>query len=192
MANLTRCTSCDSNACQGCDNCNGTCQDKAQLVSKKLGTFSFRSSPPIATDQVFLSDAEWNNLITYIKNAYNISQANPGTGDGVYNGESLYAGKAYNNEFMSANMWNGAYARMLYLTTGDGTLNTSEKKTGGPDGDIVRAKYFTQLQNYANNSLKTLYCDSSCQGVCNNCNSQTKTESYCCSCDTCQNDNPTN
>lgn len=175
------CSSCDLDACQNCDNCNGKCQDSKQKISNENGTFSFRSKS-LEKDQPFLTAAEWNKLIDYIKDGYELSNAINTTGDTAYNGKNLRAGKKYENEFMSANMWNGAYARMKYLSTGSNNLGSAEK-TGGPNGDIILASYFTDLEDYANYNFKTTYCDGSCESSCNICNSEKTT--YCCSCNVC-------
>lgn len=172
------CASCDGNACQGCDSCNGACQDNAEKVSKELGTFEFRKGG-LDTNDLFLTKEEWNSLITYIKKGYDLGGASGGDAD--YNGEVI---RVNSGDYMTANRWNGAYARMKWLSTNNNSLGGQEKERG----QLILADYFTDLENYANNSFKTTWCDGSCEFSCNSCDSETEIETYeyCCSCDSCE------
>lgn len=101
--------------------------------------------------------------------------------DGVYtyNGLSIKAGQEEGNEFMSANMYNGAIAKMRWATLEDGSPGSYEKQ-GGANGDIIYASYFTALENYATNEFKVNYCN-----TCNSCNICNNNCEGCDDCNTC-------
>lgn len=191
MADLTKCNSCDScnsclTSCNSCNSCNGNCQSNKQLISSKLGKFCFRnntSNNRLAKDDLFLTEDEWNKLITFIYNGYNLagspnkSQAN-----------SVNTFKVDDIKMMKASMFNGAMQKMNYASTNSNTVPSGYKKEGGPNGDIVYASYFRDLEDYTNTVFKSVYCDdcNSCEGClsCNSCQSgQCSTSSYCCACD---------
>ena len=190
MAGCESCNSCNgvcNNSCNSCNSCNasceGTCQDSKQKASQGIGyPFKFRNKN-LDTNHSFLTTQEWNSLLDYISNGYGLKGNPLSSAKGSvynYNGQSIKAGAEYGNEFMSANMYNGAIAKMRYATSGNGSPGSYEK-TGGPNGDIIYASYFTALEEYASgDSFKVNYCNScdscnscvtTCEGGCNSCNS---------------------
>lgn len=179
------CNTCQNcNSCNDCNTCQYRCQLNAQTVSSECqNTFKFRDKA-IEDNSLFLSADEWNSLIKYIYNGYKLQDYFDYSQDyfSTYNGKDIRAGKSFNNEFMSANMFNGAYAKMKYLGTGNSSLGNWKKK-GGPEGDIIRAKYFNDLQEYANTEMK-IQKGTRCV-TCNNCNSCDSCEG----CNTCNGDN---
>ena len=144
-------------------------------------------------DDLFLTQQEWDNFLDYIANGYDLEGSpHNGYGSGVYtyNNKSI---KAKDNTFMTANMYNGAISKMRWVSEEERAPGEYEK-SGGFDGDIIKAKYFRDLEDYYNKNFKSKYCDdcNSCEACdsCNDCESGQCTESpYCCSCDTCESDN---
>ena len=164
-------------ACQDCDSCNssceGSCEENKQSVSEAIGEFYFRGTTySLDTDSKFLTAQEWNNLIDKIVAAYSLGGLNA-EGVDKYNNQSIRAGIEYDNEFMTANMWNGAYIRMKWATTNNDSFD-DKKKTGGSSGDIIYAKYFTELEKYFNDEFKVNYCDE-----CDDCDSCDNDHSCC-------------
>lgn len=196
------CQNCNStcngscNSCNSCNTCNsscqGACQSNKQSVSNAIGRFCFRkntTSTRLAKDDTFLTNLEWNNLLSKIVQGYSL-KGQPLSMD-VYNYQNKSIAAGGDNLFMSAHMYNGAIAKMRYGTTGNGSPGSYEKQ-GGPTGDIIYAKYFRDLEDYFNNEFSVNYCNtcdncnacnSSCQGcnTCNNCNSCEGNDS-CCEC----------
>lgn len=183
------CNSCDS--CNICNSsCEGSCENNKQLVSNtSIGTFCFRKnsngnrlkggtevSNPSDAD-LFLTANEWNKLISKIESAYRLSSDLPDTGADKYQGKDIKAGVQYNNEFMTAFMFDGAITRMKYATNG----STSPGNSGKQKEDVIYASYFRDLEDYFNNSFKIYYCNS-----CNNCNSCNSSCQGCNSCNNCQ------
>ena len=115
----------------------------------------------------------------YISSGYSL-KGNPlalySNGVYTYNNLSIKAG-VNNNIFMSANMYNGAIAKMRYASTGEGTPGEYQK-SGGANGDIIYASYFNDLEDYANNNFKVNYCNT-CQ-VCNGCYNYCQGNNSCC------------
>lgn len=210
MGSKTVCNSCDTcnsclTNCNSCNICNGSCQSSAQLISKKLGKFCFRCNQNqtnninkrLEKDDLFLTDNEWNSLIQRLYDAYNLKGSphqNYANGVYTYDTKDTRAGQTYNNVFMSANMYNGAIAKMRWTTEQSNTAG-SYTKSAGNDGDIIKAEYFRDLEDYANTKFSSPYCDNcvSCQGClsCNSCQSgQCKTTTIsCCTCEGCNSGN---
>ena len=177
------CNSC--NTCNTCDSsCQGTCQSSKQKVSDKLGSFQFRNKE-LQSNNSFLTAEEWNSLLQYIENGYGL-EGNPlapyKNGVYTYKDLSIRAGSEH-NLFMSANMYNGAIAKMRWASLNEGTPGEYERTSG----DIIYASYFTALQNYANNNFKVNYCNT-CDN-CNSCNSKCQGCNSCNSCNSCQGTN---
>ena len=188
-----KCNSC--NGCQTCNaSCEGSCQNNKQKVSQisSIGSFYFRNGKSAINLQndTFLTSDEWNRILDYINKGYSLT-GNPLSSTNVYtyNNLSIKAGKEYSNEFMSANMFNGAIAKMRKSTVGSETPGTYVKK-GGANGDIIYAKYFKDLEDYFNNEFSVNYCNTcnSCNGCdtsCNGCNSCNGTCQSCQGNDSC-------
>ena len=163
---------------------NNPCDEKRQ----RIGDFKFRDSS-IQKDSLFLTSTEWNSLIQHVLNGYNQRKnTNIDIDDfSIYtsceNYNEIRAGEEYGNTFMSADMFNGILAKMKWLTT-NGVSNTLPEEEGkfGDEypylrkmvpNDIIYAKYFDDLQNYANNlthQIETTICFSGVTSSCCGCN----------------------
>jgi hypothetical protein len=181
--------------------------------------FSFRetgiSNNQNSNTSLFLSADEWNKLITFVYEAYQMrlyydnskkefsdytNAAKYEANNTEYKGD-IRAGAEYNNgrnAFMTAHMANGILAKMYYFQEEQhDSLNTYGKK-GGPSGDIITAEYFNYLSEYANNlEIKkgdrcAIKCNS-CQDCddCQVCNVNVcETTTTCQGCNSCDTDNP--
>lgn len=115
MATYDRyCSSCDngceaSNTCNKCNSCelcnNTTCEEKCILIQafcspegsgQSAGGFSFKQC--VASNETFLTKANWNRLIKYINDAYNKGDKKDGGDSGLPESDD--------NTFMTAEMFN--------------------------------------------------------------------------------------
>lgn len=188
MSTEWNCSRCNV-SCNGCDSCNscniviGLCSSN-QKASSYLGEFKWGNSrTTLKQDDIFFTRNEWNSLISYIENAYQLGSQHSAwnTYQNTYN-ENIRAND--NNEFMTAVMYNEAYRRMKNLSKDNRntTYNIVEK-----DETIVTHELFNNLYSLANSfELHKYQCNgcnscNSCQGGCNSCNScQGGYTSYCC------------
>lgn len=158
------------------------CESSAQAV----GEFKFRGET-IKKDDMFLSADEWNKVVEHIFNAYNQREDYNASIDDfiVYsnceNNDIIKAGLEYDNEFMSADMFNGVLAKAKYFNEKNSNISTGfgpdypNLKKMIPDVDVVYAKYFNELEKYVSNMKHP-------KGSCINCNTGLIT---CCGCDNC-------
>lgn len=167
--------------CEVCNSCQDGCEKSFQKISAIKGEqFYFRDyyGETFERNDKFLTAEEWNRLITYIIEGYELI-GNVTTEDSYkYNDEAIYAKGVSDPEYydgkgqtiMTANMYNGALAKMEFL---------SGEKPSNPisSGDLIQANYFNNLQEYANeyfglkNGSTGRYCED-CQG--------TNQATYCC------------
>ena len=139
---------------------------------------------------MFLSADEWNKVVEHIFNAYNQRKDYDSSIDDfiVYsnceNNDIIKAGLEYDNEFMSADMFNGVLAKAKYFNENNSDISTQSGQFGSkypslkkmtPDVDIIYAKYFTDLEKYISDMKHPA-------GSCIKCNSGLIT---CCGCDHC-------
>lgn len=186
------CQSCDS-GCQSCDDCNScqncqeACQNSAQLVSRFNGDLKVRGKTYVSRGDDFFTSNEWNAIIEYIVNGYDLQDYfNKTEAFYQYNGEDVRAGSRYGNEYMSANMYNGAIAKMRYLTSQSGTPGAYARSSG----DYIYADYFNDLLDYANDEFSIragTRCEHSCM-YCNRCDNSCEGVDSC-TCESCQGDN---
>lgn len=197
------CNTCNScltcNTCQGCVNCNvcnrncngpsngcldceSFCETGYQIVSNRVGKFSWGVST--AKDAKFFSLNTWNKIITYINRAYSA-----GSKSSVSNGS--YISKD-TNTFMTAEKFNEVSDALFSLGGNNSNYNQrtvyavgSSKK---PDGDIIYGSYFVELVDQANKlKYKRSQCDE-CNTACNNCD-ECEGCNICQSCNICQTGN---
>lgn len=210
MAYDSYCASCNvgcesTNSCNKCNSCelcnNPSCEEKCILLQafcgpegsgQSVGGFSFNQC--VSSDQLFLTKANWNRLITYINNAYARGSKSSGGSSGLPSSDT--------NIFMTAAMFN----KVSDALGGLGSSGPNYNVTGGYNGDIILGSYFTNLESYAN-TLKYKYtqcdrCNTSCDVTCKDCqfcnvencgacngSCQAHSPSYgssCESCDSCQ------
>lgn len=142
------CNSCQTcNTCNRCHSCQYRCQLSAQIVSQECSnSFSFRNET-LKKDDLFLTAEEWNRLISYIHSGYDLQDNYNSSLEefSKYQGKDIRAGKSYNNEFMSAHMFNGAFAKMKYLGSNDSSLGSDQRNPG----EVIKASYFNDLETYA-------------------------------------------
>lgn len=173
------------------------CKKNAQAIKS---SFYFRDSQQkIKKDDTFFTEQEWNNLISHIYKAYDERKDYTSDEDEfiIYsnceNNNNIKAGKEYKNEFMSADMFNGALAKMRYFNEKNNKLpknnyyedENCENAFGNEypylkqmkaSVDIIYAEYFNDLQKYANNLKHPV-------GSCVSCNVN---DIRCCGCEGCQ------
>ena len=199
------CESTDScNRCNSCQKCNhATCEEKCILIQsfcgpegsgQSAGGFSFKQC--VASNETFLTKANWNRLIKYINNAYKKGNKKNGGSSGLPVSDS--------NDFMTAEMFNKVSSALGGLGSAGPNLKVypvgSKEK---PEGDIILGSYFTSLESYADAlQYTTLQCDKcndscnvtckECQlcngnGNCNSCNGscEAHSPSYSRSCESC-------
>ena len=163
---VTTCNRCES-SCQGSSGCltRQTFCQACQNASEWQGRFQWNQC--VSSNEFFISNSEWNRIISYINNAY-------GRG---YGGESEPLDKD-NNDFMTAKSFNDV-SNALFGLGG----NSSGGKQTVSTNDIIYGYYFENLEDQANNlKYKTSQC-SSCNTSCNvSCDS-------CQSCNRCQSKN---
>ena len=162
------------NKCNSCELCNNTtCEEKCILIQsfcgpegsgQSAGGFSFKQC--VASNETFLTKANWNRLIKYINNAYKKCNKKNGGSSGLPVSDS--------NDFMTAEMFNKVSSALGGLGSAGPNLKVypvgSKEK---PEGDIILGSYFTSLESYAD-ALKytTLQCDKcndSCNVTCTGC-----------------------
>jgi hypothetical protein len=150
---------------------------------------------------LFLTAQQWNNFITFIYEAYcygekNNAWGNPkkdtaefeefvtyGDNDMDIRAGQVQGKKQGTQDFMYADMYNGALKKMHYLANKN--TNTTDDVSSG---DIIYAETFNILRDYALNKFKlnSKQCDEcnvGCQGCddCNDCvNAQCNTPQECC------------
>ena len=166
------------NKCNSCEKCNNTtCEEKCILVQafcsddgsgQTVGEFSFNQC--VSSDEMFLTKANWNRLITYINKAYakGNSLLNGGTG-----GDSGLP-ESDTNIFMTASMFNKVSDALGGLgSEGPGYKVYAVGDEKKPEGDIILGSYFTSLESYANSLLYTTTqcdtCNTSCDVTCKEC-----------------------
>lgn len=211
---MSGCQSCDScqhntcsfcNSCQACDtNCNGSSCNSSQAFcsngKQSAGGFSFGQC--VSSNELFLSKANWNKLLSYINAAYAKGSASVSnkarSGSGVTSGSqggSSGVPSSDSNTFMTASMFNAVSSALGKLgSAGPGYYVYPVGSTAKPEGDIVLGSYFEGLQKYANNlQLKTTQCDdcnAGCNTQCNTCLKCDKNDN-CGKCDgACQSNSP--
>ena len=214
MASDTYCSDCNvacesTNSCNKCNSCqkcnNTTCEETCILVQsfckttgQDVGGFSFRQC--VASNETFLTKANWNRLIKYINDAYNKGDEQDGGKSGLPESDD--------NIFMTAEIFNKVSAALGGLgSTGPNFKVYPVGSVEKPEGDIILGSYFVSLESYAD-ALKytTSQCDKcndscdvtckECQlcndnGNCGGCNNgcQAHSPSYgstCESCDSCE------
>lgn len=184
------CTACISGCNSGCNTCNscniviGLC-NSCQTASEYLNDFNWtdnekhttRSTLTASTDTFFTKN-EWNSLINYIKNAYNLGTKH--SASAAYKADSsLRANET--NLYMKATMYNEAYTRMKNLVKD----NRETSYTIVNPNDIIYAETFNNLRALANSfQLHPYQCNNcvtcnSCED-CIGCNSCEGVTSYCC------------
>lgn len=180
-------------ACVNCEKCNGSCEicnaetickvNGSQLASMAVGSFVWNDDMnELSENDIFLTASEWNRFIEKIYKAYEAGErwcayGPPEEKPGIkkfsqYNGKDIRAGTEYGHEHMTANMYNGAIAKMRYLTEGKGSPPKSYTKyavgdENKPEGDIITATAFNLLTKYQRETmkLKSDQCDS-CNNYC--------------------------
>ena len=174
MASYNRyCSSCNAgceavnscNKCNSCEKCNNAgCEETCILIQsfcnttgQSVGSFSFNQC--LASNEMFLTKANWNRLITYINNAYAKGSKKSGGSSGLPPSDT--------NDFMTADMFNKVSAALGGL----GSSGPSKRVT--KDVDIVLGSYFTSLESYASSLKYTTSqcnkCNASCDVTCKEC-----------------------
>lgn len=166
-----------SNQCSGCISAQNFCKN-IQSASHYLGDFNWHDAnwPPdgrnqtLKKDDYFLSKIEWNGLINYIKNAYNLGNINQ-SNRFLENEEKELKADELTNPVITAAMFNSVCWKMQELGNSNMDENILVNKN-----DIVYASTFNQLRDFANNfKLNEGQCDS-CNISCNNSHSCCETE----------------
>lgn len=152
------CEKCDD-GCQVCDTCQRGCQSSQAFCavgSQVVGSFSFNQD--LDTDDEFFTKANWNRLITYIRNAYSKGRKQNGGDSGLPSSDS--------NQFMTADMFNKVSAAL-------GGLGSSGPRRRVTKEQIIYGSYFKDLESYADSlEYKSNQCDScnsSCDVTCLGC-----------------------
>ena len=201
----TSCNSCNEcqacNKCQTCNICETYCQS-SQKASSYIKTFqkfysyefdkdnNYKASCLNQGQTITIKASDWNNLISFIKQAYSLGTL--GKTDKVPVLSSVQKAQVISHTDYNQ------VAQAFEL--GSKALNITVK-----ENDIIYGTYFSQLQDYAINSFLLMpnqcnnknqchpdtecnacqACNSNCQ-ACNNNN-----KSNCCNCNTCQKGNKT-
>lgn len=139
--------------CESCDSCMASCEHSFQKMSDIQGKFYFRDyGKSLKTNESFLTAKEWNSLITYIIEGYEKTGNTTTAASYKYNDKTIFAkGNSESNYYpglegqtiMTANMYNGALAKMKYLA--EDKINTTVAQ-----GAQITATYFNNLVDYAN------------------------------------------
>lgn len=185
MSGCQSCNSCNygntcstCNSCMACDkNCNAasgcnTIQTFCKTSGQSAGGFSFNQS--VTKDALFLTKANWNRLISYIRAAYDkgsnslINNAQSGIGvQSPGKGGDSGLPESDTNTYMTASMFNKVSAAL------GGLGSTGPTRRVQADVDIVYGSYFKDLETFANNlTYKTTQCDNcnaGCNVKCNTC-----------------------
>ena len=128
----------------------------------------------------FLSSAEWDKLIDYIKKGYDWGSNKNGYDVTDVSSSDLDALKVDSSfPFMTATMYNGAIKKMRGLSSSEGNNLVS----GGQTGTIITADLFNDLYEYANKNFNFYYSQCNLHDECGS-GCQTGEKYYCCSCDT--------
>lgn len=183
MAGCQSCNNCQGcNSCQSCNTaCNSvgcnTIQAFCSIGGQSVGSFDFNQC--VSAGQTFLTKANWNRLITYIRNAYAEGTKQNGGDSGLPASDT--------NTYMTADVFNKVSAALGGLGS-TGPSRRVKAKSATDDGDVVYGSYFEDLESYANNlKYKTNQCDN-CNTGCN----VTCTGCQKCNSGGCQNNSPTN
>lgn len=175
MADLTKCTSCDScqncNACQSCNKCQAYCQSTQSSNNNFTYNKCFSTGQYICNDTTGFSRENWNAGIAKINEVFNTGIA-PATSSNISTNTA--------DTFLTAD----EFKRVAGATEYE---NVNEITKGG----LIKGSYFTKLESaIAVLKYKTTQCDkcnAGCQ-ICINCNSgcdagkQKKEDTYCCKC----------
>lgn len=184
MSGCQSCNSCHSgntcSYCNSCMSCNSSCNASSGCntiqsfcsKSQSAGGFSFNQT--IAKDELLVTRANWNRLITYIRNAYAkgssslVNNAKSGSGvSGSGKGGTPDLPESDTNTYMTADIFN----KVSIALGGLGSTGPERRVT--KDVDIIYGSYFKDLETYANNlKYKTTQCDNcnaGCNVKCNTC-----------------------
>ena len=180
---VTTCCNSGCNRCQpcisGCQSCQNTCETVClvnQYVNsvEDIGSFSF-SSCVSSGETIRLAASDWNNLITYIKKAYNYGNKGKSPVPAMTAAESgqLIYKTTYNQVASALNLGSSDFP----------TLPSDEVHP------VIYGKYFSNIESYTKNNFKFKStqcfdcnkceeCNSGCQGCivgCYRCNNKDHT-----------------
>lgn len=161
------------NGTGGCLDCESFCLNGYQIVSDRVGNFSWGVTTNNG-DRFFDLDT-WKKIITYINNARSA---------GSSSSSGLSSLSVNNTIYMTAKNFNDVSAALFNL----GGNNSSYPERTVNSGDIIYGFYFDELKDQANKlKYKSNQCDR-CNTSCNNCD-ECEGCNNCQSCNMCEGGN---